>query len=328
MILAVSALLLLIGVFLSALFSGSETGFYRASRVRVVISGLDGDRVSQYLIKLINNPTLFVATTLIGNNVANYLTSLAIVLITQQATTSSAAEMLAPVLLSPLLFVYGELLPKNLFYRAPNFLLRLSAPLFLFFTCLFSPVAALLWGLGRFLERLLGESPEKIRLTLARKELQQVLQEGLEAGILHPTQRHLGQSFFLAASQPVGEICTPISRVQSISVRSTTEQALKFARQKRMADIPVFRGSKNELVGYVRTVELMVNTHFQAPAELVHKLSDVKATDLFGEIILQMQSSRKTLVRVVGKTGKVVGLLSVDQLTDPLLNGPLGALKR
>lgn len=327
MILVVSILLLLIGVFLSAFFSGSETGFYRASRVRVVIAGLDGDRVSQYLIKLINNPTLFVATTLIGNNFANYLTSLSIVLITQQATTSSAAEMLAPVVLSPLLFVYGELLPKNLFYQAPNFLLRISAPLFLFFTCLFSPVAALLWGMGRFLERLLGQSPEKIRLTLARKELQQVLLDGQEAGILHPTQRHLGQSFFLVASKAVGEICTPISRIHSISVESTRKQALRFARQKRLADIPVFRGSRSELAGYIRTVELMVNNS-ESPADLVHEFSDVKATDLFGEIILQMQSSQKTLVRVVGQTGKAVGLLSIDQLTDPLLNGPLGALKR
>lgn len=328
MILAVSLLLLLIGVLLSALFSGSETGFYRASRVRMVIAGLDGDRISQYLIKLMNNPTLFLATTLIGNNVANYLTSLAIVLITQQATTSSVAELLAPVLMSPLLFVYGELLPKNLYFRAPNFLLRISAPLFLFFTCLFSPLAALLWGMGRLLERSLGQSPEKIRLTLARKELQQVLQEGLDAGILHPTQRHLSQSFFLVASKAVGEICTPISRVQAISIESSTEQALKFARQKRMADIPLFRGSRSELVGYVRTVELMVNNDFESPADLVRNFSDVKATDLFGEIILQMQSSRETLVRVVGPSDKTVGLLSVDQLTDPLLKGPLGALKR
>ena len=84
--------------------------------MKVVIEGLDGDRVSQYLLKLINNPTLFVATTLVGNNVANYLTSLAIVLITKNVTDASAAEMLAPILMSPMLFVYGELLPKNLFY--------------------------------------------------------------------------------------------------------------------------------------------------------------------------------------------------------------------
>ena len=319
--------ILFIGVFLSAFFSGSETGFYRASRVRIVIAGLDGDRVSQYLLKLINNPTLFVATTLIGNNVANYLTSLAIVLITQSATTSSAAEMLAPILMSPLLFVYGELLPKNLFYQAPNYLLRFSAPLFLFFTCLFAPVAAVLWGMGRLLELWLGQSPEKVRLTLARKELQQVLEDGLEAGLLHPTQRHLGQSFFLVASKPISEICTPIFRVQSISKKSTKEEALRFARTKRVADIPVFEGTKRELVGYIRTVDLLLG-EYQSPAELVKPLIDVKSTELYGEAILQMQSTRETLMRVVAPNSKPIGLLSVDQLTDPLLKGPLGSLQR
>ena len=66
--------LLAVGVFLSAFFSGSETGFYRASRFRVVLSALDGDRIAKRLLWLVNNPSLFVATTLIGNNVANYLT--------------------------------------------------------------------------------------------------------------------------------------------------------------------------------------------------------------------------------------------------------------
>ena len=58
---AIACILLLLGVFLSAFFSGSETGFYRASRVKVVIAGLDGDRISQYLIKLINNMVIGVS---------------------------------------------------------------------------------------------------------------------------------------------------------------------------------------------------------------------------------------------------------------------------
>ena len=324
----IALILLIIGAFLSAFFSGSETGFYRASRVRVVIDGLDGDRVSQYLLKLINNPTLFVATTLIGNNVANYLTSLAIVLLAKSATTSSAAEMLAPILMSPLLFVYGELLPKNLFYQAPNYLLRLAAPMFLLFTCIFAPVAAVLWGMGRLLERILGESPERVRLTLARKEVQQVMDEGLEAGILHPTQRHLGQSFFLVASKPVAEFCTPFGRLHSLKLNATREQALKFARQKKFADIAVFDGARNNLVGYVRTVELLVCTEDKPLKEMVREFKEVNSTELFGEVILEMQAERETIRKVIGPRGKTVGLLSIDQLTDPLLNGPLGSLKR
>ena len=321
-------LLLAIGVFLSAFFSGSETGFYRASRVRVVIAGLDGDRVSQYLLKLINNPTLFVATTLIGNNVANYLTSLAIVLIAKSSTTSSAAEMLAPIMMSPLLFVYGELLPKNLFYQAPNFLLRLAAPLFLFFTCVFAPAAALLWGLGQVLERLLGESPETVRLTLARKELQKVLEEGMEAGILHPTQRHLGQSFFLVAAKPVDQFCTPISRVQALKLNASRSEALRFAKQKQVADIPLFEGNRTNVVGFVRTIDLLVDQNEKTPAELMREIDYVKSSELFGEVVLQMQSNQQTILRVQNPAGKTVGVLWSDQLTDPLLNGPLGSLRR
>ena len=55
-------ILLAIGIFLSAVFSGSETGFYRASRVRIVMAGLDGDNVSRGLLKLINNPTFTSAS--------------------------------------------------------------------------------------------------------------------------------------------------------------------------------------------------------------------------------------------------------------------------
>ena len=210
----ISIALLLVGIFLRAFFSGNETGLYRASRVRLVMDGLDGDWVSRYLLKLTNNPTLFVATTLVGNNVANYLTSLAIVLLTRTVylNDSGLAEVMAPILFAPFLFVYGELLPKHLFYNAPNRLLRRGGVLFLGFTLIFTPVAVILWGLARLLETILGKSPDKVRLMLARQELQEVLVEGQQAGILHPTQRHLGQNFFLVASNPVRTVCTPLAK--------------------------------------------------------------------------------------------------------------------
>ena len=64
-----------IGLALSAFFSGSETGMYRVSRIRLVLDGLSGGRVARGIIQLLNNPAIFVATTLVGNNIANYLVS-------------------------------------------------------------------------------------------------------------------------------------------------------------------------------------------------------------------------------------------------------------
>ncbi|MEM7454489.1 MAG: CNNM domain-containing protein [Planctomycetota bacterium] len=324
--------LLLLGIFLSAFFSGSETGFYRASRVRIVLDALDGEsyskQLSKWLLRLINNPTLFVATTLIGNNVANYVTSLAIVLLTRSTTTSSIAELIAPILMAPLLFVYGELMPKNLFFQAPNRLLQLAAPLFLFFTCLFSPIAAVLWGLGRLLETLLGQSPETVRLEIARKEVQEVIEEGLHAGILHRTQRLLSQNFFQVVSRPIHEVATPLSRISSISSSSTIAEARRLAERRKMPDIPVWSERRNNIVGYIRTIDLLMAEDPESSLPEPAQLMKISRTEMFGEVLMKMQALRETLALVVGNEGQTLGILTIDQLTNPLLDGPLDALRR
>lgn len=323
-------ILFALGVFLSAFFSGSETGFYRASRIRFVMDGIDGDWFSRNMVWLFNNPTLFVATTLVGNNVANYLVSLAIVLgvgIVFQAQGGSA-EVIAPIVLAPALFVYGELLPKSMFFLAPNSMLRKAAPLFQFFTVLLAPVSAVLWSLARLLEKMLGQSPEKVRLALARHELQDVLAEGQEVGLLHPSQRLLSQNFFLVVSNPLGEVCTPLSRVKSMPMNSTHEQLLKFARRNELSEIVLYEKNRTQPVGYVRTVDLLVKRSGGDQPVHATEFFCLKTSELFGEALLQMQANRETVALVVSGANVPVGILSINQLTDPLLKGPLGSLRR
>ena len=126
--------LLIVGIGLSAFFSGSETGFYRASRLRIVMDALQGDKVSKRMLFLTNHPPLFVATALVGNNTANYITSLAIVLLAKSIIGPGLLiELAASVFFSPVVFIYGELMPKHLFYQAPNSLLRMASRWFLVF---------------------------------------------------------------------------------------------------------------------------------------------------------------------------------------------------
>ena len=324
-----AVLLLIAGVFLSGFFSGSETGFYRASRVRIVIANLDGDRISGFLLKLINNPTWFVATTLIGNNVANYIVSLAIVLGAKSLVTGDnmATELIPPLLMSPVLFVYGELLPKNIFFRAPNRLLRFGAPLFLFFSIVFAPVSMLLWGMAKILENVVGSNPETVQMTLAKKEVQKVLLEGMEAGILHPTQRLLGQNFFLQAAKPVADLCTPIAKFEAVSNETSAENVLKISSRKRLPDLPVFQSERHNLVGYYRAVDLWVAQDSNELPEIL-PFFRVHASELFGEVLMQMQANRETIALVINDEESPIGLITIDQLTDPLLRGPLGSLRR
>lgn len=305
------------GVMLSALFSGSETGFYRVTRVRLLLDGLGGDIVSRMLLRLTNHPALFVATTLIGNNLANYMTSLGIVLaVNLLFTHPELAESVAPMVLSPLVFVYCELLPKQLYYYSPNRLLRRSGPVLLVCTVLFAPVALMLWVLGWMLERLLGQTPLRVRLTLARTELQQVLREGEEAGILHTAQRDLAQQLFAHSSESIERFISPVTRVMSVPLGAKTTDALRLARRQRTAVVPVRQRRGRSLVGYVRVIDLRLAN--QELVENVRTLPRILRGESHLGALLQLQAAKAEVGLVEDRHGSAVGLIYANRLTETL----------
>lgn len=312
------AMLFIVGLFLSAFFSGSETGFYRVARVRLLLDGLDGDPVSRLLLWLTNNPTLFVATTLVGNNLANYLTSLSVVMALQYSSFESnvLVELVTPVLLAPVVFVYGELMPKSVYFLAPNRLLRRGGWLFLTFAVLFSPIAAVLWGFGRFLQQLVGSTPLRIRLTLARRELQQLFQEGQEVGLLRPAQRALAQNLFAVASQPVTQFCRPVGRMASLRLGAAKSELLRVARRHGVAFLPILARQGRELAGYVRVIDLRLGDG--ETVEHVRKLLVLSHRDSHINALIRLRTADEDLAEVVDEDGKTVGLLYQIDLLEPL----------
>ncbi len=308
------------GLFLSAFFSGSEIAFYRATRLRLLLDALGGDPISRGLLWLNNHPAMFVATTLVGNNTANYVTSFAIVMGVSKAGGGFTAELIGPLLLAPVLFVYGELLPKNMCLQAPNRLLRRSGPLFLFCVGLFAPVSLLLWGLNKVLERLVGQAPEQVRLTLARRELQGALEEGHEAGILHPAQRGLAQGIFAVAHQPVARFTTPLEQLPRARSDMTKREILRLARRYRIAVVAVESPEvRGQLIGYVRVIDLGLSEADDVGP--LRRLLDVRDDTSHVAVLMRLQSAKENLARVVDAAGKTVGIVTADRLREPLLGG-------
>lgn len=311
--------LFIFGSCLSAFFSGSETGFYRVTRVRLVIDALAGDRIAAALLRLTNHPALFVATALIGNNIANYLVSLSTVLLTQTIIGHSYfVELLVAIVMAPVLFIYGELLPKNLFYQAPNSMLRRTGPLFLLFTIILFPIALLLWLFGRGLQKLIGESPERVRLALARNELSRVLDEGHHAGILRPAQRRLAQGLFQLANEPAARFAIAFARVVSIRRGASKGEAFRLARRHRLAALPVHEitGGRRKLVGYVRVLDLHLDRGDSV--DRVRPLLEISTRETQIAALIRLQNAGEMLARLVDDAGQTVGVLDTRQLTEPL----------
>jgi CBS domain containing-hemolysin-like protein len=307
------------GLTLSAFFSGSETGFYRVPRARLLLDSKGGDNIARGLFWLSNNPTLFVATTLIGNNLANYLVSLSIVLAAAHFTTGDRAvfAIIAPVIMAPLVFVYGELLPKNLFFRAPYRLLHSNGMLFFAFGVLFSPISAVLWLFGRGLESLVGQAPLRLKRSIARNELRQIMQEGHDAGVLSPAQRDLAHNLISMAHLPVKTLCQPLNRTPWIASDASLQQARRMAKRHRVAYLPVRLSPDGPFLGYVRSVDLYLDDDL--PSSKLRELPSLPDDLPFVKALLRMKTAGEEIVMVVDEQDQhVVGFLIANELVKPL----------
>lgn len=313
--------LLLLSIILMAFFAGAETGFYRATRLRLVLDARDGDLISLGLLWLTNNPTLFVATALIGCGVANYLISLAVVLATREIfqEDAHAAELIDAIVLTPFVFVYAEQLPKSLYYYAPNLLLRRTGWLFLIFTILFLPVSLLLWLLGRVLEWLVNESPELVHLKVARKELSQLLAEGHEAGLLKPAQRRLADNLLEIAGNEIGGMGTPAARVVTIPLGAPRQEVIRLARRHGATAMVVTPRGSSDWIGYVRVIDLRLSP--EGDVETFLPLPRIAASERTIAVLTQMRTAHAMLACIVDIAGKPQELLAMDQLTDRVLRG-------
>ncbi|MCA9231567.1 MAG: DUF21 domain-containing protein [Planctomycetales bacterium] len=314
--------LLVIGMLLSALFSGSETGLYRVTRIRLAIEALAGDWTSRALLWIANQPTLFIATTLVGNNLANYITSLAVVMASQRLfpTGGNLVGILAPIVIAPVVFLLGELLPKNLFFDAPNRLLKRCASPILLFTVLFAPISGMLWAFSRLVQLLTNTSPQDIRLTLARRELAELLTEGHEVGILRPAQQTLAQAMLFVAGQPVRNFASPTGRVVRATTTMSKSDVLRIAQRHGRTLLPVDdTRAGRKLAGYLRTVDLYLDDSpsLPAPKPLV-QLQDQQSCLAALRMLSQTEDA---LGHVVDSEGKTIGFVTGRELRMGLLRG-------
>lgn len=339
MMVVLAILLGLVGLFLSSFFSGTETGFYRVSRIRVQLDAIEGHRLSQWLLHLINRPSLFIATILIGNNIANYLVSTAGVIFVQAVFVAAgdSAEILATLMLTPLLFVFGEMFPKYLFMQTPERMLKRILPLFFVFLVLLLPISLIIWLFNRGLSFLLGEKHEPLQTKFARRELTRRFDEGQEYGLILPSQRQLTRNVVTVATQSILYYMTPINDYPMIRFSASPQEMLAIAKKYELPEFPVFSDwNENLPVGYVRTIELaLALTQADATSDMSKKDGDPKPeiTAPVRELIeidddhsplnamLLFQAGGESLAIVVDEDDNILGLISEKRLMSVLFAG-------
>ena len=320
-------------------FSGTETAFYRVSKLRLKLDALGGSATAKWFLWFANNPGFFIATLLIGNNVTTYGASVAMVLFVGCVLPNAVGiyvELAATLILTPILFVWGEMFPKNLGLNAPEKMLRFFSPVIAIACWLFLPLTLVLWGFNKIISVIIGESGETITKSLGRRELSGILIEGKDTGILSDTQRQLAEGIFNCSDRFIADYTLPQSQLPTITTTMKPEQVLNIVRQFDSLMLPVyepdtFPENRDLPIGYVRTIDLEIAVRHQSD-EQSRQLSQLLQTELPLRSMVELSARHSLLTGlillqtmrcffgcVVDEHRHCLGFVSTDQLRDVLL---------
>ena len=305
-----SIVLFIAAIRLSFFFSGSETGFYRISPLQLSIRVHQGDRVAGDLQRFVNHPERFVATALVGNNIANYLVTVAIGLFMSVVVTDSSgvAELVSTVIITPVVFVFGELIPKSLFYLAPLSQLRSSARWFSLSYLLCFPLSYPLILLTRLIARMGNSDRQPLETVLSRTRLVSVLKEGHREGLLTELQSQLADNIIQVARHPVSLSMMPALSVHGTVETASRDELLRIARRLQVPRLllhPV--GQPGQWNSYVRIADIIRRNY--SPRSVAIRMPqftfDTPKLEVLSELVRQYSD-----FGVIVEEGKVLGVVS------------------
>jgi Mg2+/Co2+ transporter CorB len=143
-IIAMDYILLVVLILMSGYYSGLEMGIYCLNRVRLQHRTSRGWRTAKIIGRHLKDPPSLICTLLVGNNIVNFAVAALFTGILEKMTSLAHAELFATIILSPILLIFGEVTPKNLFLKKSDSLFYSLAPTIDISRKLFYPIVILL----------------------------------------------------------------------------------------------------------------------------------------------------------------------------------------
>ncbi|MEM8756643.1 MAG: CNNM domain-containing protein [Planctomycetota bacterium] len=307
----------------SALWSGLETGLYVVSRLdlRAKLSDRKRSRAAKRLANEIEHPERALATLLVMNNISNYLGALALAkLLSATDLPGWAVTLINVAVLTPLLFIFAETLPKELFRtRADQLMYPLSRVLRGFrivLTALGIVPAVLL--LIAILRRALGEASLP---TNPRDRFAGLIQEAEGEGLLSSAQAELLDRSAAFRGVSVGDEMVPWPRVQRLRADASPAECARALRDAAASRLPV-TDRRGGVIGYVRIIDLSDAVDAGvAVRESVRPVLRLGQATPVAEALRAIRTAGHPLA-IVERAGRPVGIVTIRDLVEPF-TGPV-----
>lgn len=316
---SLGVLLLVIAVCLIAesFFTGTELAVIHVDKLKLRGRARRGGRSAALLLRFLQRPGWFFSATLLGTNLAVVTAS---VCTTYYIVYHFGGEREGwALLLSPLLLIFGEIVPKSVYQHYANTLAYKAAIPVQIFGSIFYPVV---WFLAKLNDIFLGRASKQYlkEPPVTREELESFLKEGPHPeGQRLQLRRTMISKIFDLADKRVANIMVPLVEVKALSVHTTPREigpAFEAGGHSRM---PVFEERIVNIVGILHNTDALLAEEKKGVRELMRPAYFVPEEMPLDDLFIMMKRKGEPMAVVVDEYGGASGIVTLEDLLEEVV---------
>ena len=314
---------------LSAFFSGMEIAFVSANRIELAIDKQKGGFISVLLKKITQNPSRFIATMLVGNNIALvaygiFMGDRITALFFQDSALQSGEDfsiLLYQTLISTMIIlITAEFLPKVFFQLYANRLLKFFLLPTTFFYYFLAPISrSIIILTDGVLKRFFQVETDQVQLSFSKVELGDYIEEQIEQSLDKDnldSEIQIFQNALEFSDVKVREAMVPRAEIIAVAQDTSIKELQKLFVSTGLSKILIYRNTLDDIIGYVHAFEM-----FKQPKNLksiLLPMAQVHEPMPVNQALKVLTKQRKSIAVVIDEYGGTAGIVTLEDIVEEL----------
>lgn len=305
----------------SALASASEIAFFSLSPQHLTEISEERRKSDNYILQLREQSDRVLATILILNNLVNVgIIMLLNYFFMDWMHFGQGAEwlefLLLTVLLTFLLLLFGEIMPKIYSAQYTLSFARFAAPILNIMMKVFYPVSSLLMMSKAFTDRIVSYETESLTVD----DLEKAMELTNKKDIAEESQ--MLQGIIRFGGEMAREVMTPRVDIVDLDMSATFPEVIKCVVDNNYSRIPVYKGTSDNIQGVLYIKDLL--PHLQKPATfrwqtLIRPPYFVPETKMIDDLLRDFQQNKVHIAIVVDEFGGTSGIVTMEDIIEEII---------
>jgi CBS domain containing-hemolysin-like protein len=326
--------IIIVSLLLSAFFSGMEIAYVSSNKIHIEIEKKQEGFLSKILSRLTAKPSKFIATMLIGNNIALviygfFMGDLLVNWFQSMLPTNSSfinylltdfSLFTQTVISTILILITAEFLPKVFFQIYANSLLKILAfPAYLFYLLFTFISDFVLWISDFVLKKFFKTEGDQVQLAFTKVELGHYISEQMESVEEHEdvdSEIQIFQNALEFTKVKTREVMVPRTEIIAVELKETLKNLNTTFTETGCSKILVYNENIDDILGYVHSFEL-----FKKPKSIksiILPVEFIPETMLVNDVLNVLIKKRKSIAVVLDEYGGTSGIMTVEDIVEEL----------